>query len=217
MKNRADLQILDVLHERLKRDGFERHGWLWNKRTEATIDVIDVQKSKATTRDEGSMTVNVGIALPDVYSILWHKEPPSFIKEPDCMLRRRIGRLVGSGDHANRRKDLWWDFDANTNAKELGAQIVELIVSNAYPWQNALRSHRAVAECLRNSTDVFDSMAPARISLCILDTLLDGILRMDAFEELKAKFPPWSSSIDMAVDELRRRGPPPPGLAAGTP
>jgi hypothetical protein len=207
MRDSIALEILHVIHERIKCDGYKRHGWFWNKHNEETVDAIDLQKSKTSTRDDGSMTVNVGIALPDVYSILWRKESPSFIPEVDCIIRRRISRIINDGSGGNlRTKDLWWRFDENTDAEELGGQIADLIVSKAYPWFNRLRSRRAVAEYLRYSKDVFDEMAPSRISLCILDALLNGEARQDAFEELKAKFPPWSSRIDIALDQLRGSG-----------
>ena len=77
MRDRIDLEILHVVHGRIMRDGYKRHGWFWNKHNEETVDAIDLQKSKTSTRDDGSMTVNVGIALPDVYSILWQKAPVS--------------------------------------------------------------------------------------------------------------------------------------------
>jgi Domain of unknown function (DUF4304) len=69
MSSRIDLQIVHVVHKHINREGYKRHGWLWNKRNEETVDVIDIQKSKSSARDGGSMTVNVGVALPDIFFV----------------------------------------------------------------------------------------------------------------------------------------------------
>ncbi len=117
--------VLKDLDKLLLPLGFRRQKETWNRRSGPFVDVIDVQVSKSGD----TMTVNVGVLDPEIYSQCWGEDPPRFVQEPQCTVRARIGELMEG-------RDVWWPLDD----AGLVENVVEAVRTHAPPFLE--RMHR---------------------------------------------------------------------------
>lgn len=125
--------VIEQMDELLAPIGFSRKDALWNRRNHSIIEVIDVQISKAGD----AVTINAGALDTGVYQELWGKAPPLFIDEPFCVVRARIGEIMGN-------HDLWWslgDDDTPTN-------LVQAVSAYVLPFLVELRTQAALEASL---------------------------------------------------------------------
>jgi hypothetical protein len=141
------------LHELLAPLGFEGRKARWNRRSGSYIDVIDVQVSKAGD----AVTVNAGVMDPDVYERCWGHDPPSFVDEPFCTVRARIGQLVDG-------RDRWYPIADAATPDILVAEVSE----NVVPFIERMHSREAMVEYLSASDVVRQKDPPSMIYLAIL-------------------------------------------------
>jgi len=110
MSMKTTISRLDQL---LKPIGFSRAKVTWNRGSGSVFDVIDVQVSKA--RD--CLTINAGVLDPEVYTLVWGREPPKLIEQPSCTIGVRIGGL------REDRKDKWWPLTDDRAPAEIVANV----------------------------------------------------------------------------------------------
>ncbi len=120
----------------LTQHGFVRKGWTWNSCKGSSVGVIDLQIGK--TKD--AVTVNVGVLCPEVYRLCWGKEVPSFVEEPECTVRARIGELSDG-------KDLWWAI----NDENINDGIISKISAYALPFIERMQSRKEMENHLIQS------------------------------------------------------------------
>lgn len=107
--------VIEQANDLLEPLGFVRKGMLWNRKANTIVEVVDLQVSKAGN----AVTVNAGIFRSDVYEKIWKKAPQGLVEEPFCLVRVRVGELVGN-------HDLWWSLGGDQTPQEI---------------RNALREH----------------------------------------------------------------------------
>lgn len=84
----------------------EERGYRWRVRTgnrktgDGLIHVLNFQMGQRSL--QGKFTVNVGVYVPEVARAHFGSDTPSFIHEPTCCIRRRLGSL------GPEQRDLWW-------------------------------------------------------------------------------------------------------------
>lgn len=85
---------------------FTEHGYLWRARTgnrktsDGLTHVLSFQMGQSYL--QGKFTVNIGIYVPEAADAHYGSETPSFVQEPTCCIRRRLGML------GPELRDLWW-------------------------------------------------------------------------------------------------------------
>lgn len=117
--------------------GFTRKGLLWNRTTDSLVEVIDLQVSKAGD----SVTVNTGVFDPDLHAQVWGQRlQDAIVEEPYCMVRSRVGMLVGN-------RDLWWSVDDPGAASQVGEALTRYVL----PFLLDARSPIAMERALENT------------------------------------------------------------------
>jgi Domain of unknown function (DUF4304) len=138
----------------LKSSGFTRKSRTWSRRTNGKIDVVDVQTSRWNRVESGAFTINLGIFLPEVFEIYWGKPAPACPKEWECVVRMRIGRLLGGIDGLKR--DQWFDLNTESDVSARGEETSRFLTGLALPFFDSLRSTDDVAVWWLEHTDLAD-------------------------------------------------------------
>ena len=100
--------VIAELDELLKPLRFTRKKMVWNRLVGRVVDVVDIQISKAGD----TITVNTGVLDRDVHAKLWNEQPPSFVQEPSCTVRARVGELINGHDR-------WWPLNKTEPALQV--------------------------------------------------------------------------------------------------
>lgn len=130
--------IIERLDDLLIPIGFARKKDTWNRNSGCFIDVIDLQVDKTGY----AMTLNTGVFCPRVHQICWGDVPPSFVTEPFCIVRARIGQLMHG-------RDLWWRLDSDTTIIE----VLQAVNNCVLPYLNGTHSLAALEHVLISSQD----------------------------------------------------------------
>lgn len=125
--------VVQALDELLLPLGFRRQLDVWNRRVGPLVEVIDVQVAKVG----GRMTVNVGALDPDLYSQCWGQAPPSFVRDPQCTVRTRLGPLIDGSD-------FWWPMGS--------PGLCNAVEAYAVPFLERMHAPGAMEEFLMSST-----------------------------------------------------------------
>lgn len=173
----------------LKPLGFQRQRTVWNRHTEFTVEVADVQVSK-----NGDLcTLNVGVLDKEVYEIFWGIEPPNFVEQPLCTVSARIGELI-------RGRDLWWPVGELAADYSQITQAIEAILS----FFDQLNSRQGMVRWLTDSGVTRKRYPPPIINLAILHALIGQFSKSEAlFNDLQSGISgPWLERIIEARDRL---------------
>jgi hypothetical protein len=162
-------RVANLIDSSLRLCGFTKRGRTWNRRLGQFVDVIHLQTSKSGD----AITLNIGVLDPDVYSLCWGSDPPLFIDEPSCIIRKRIGQLMGE-------LDLWWSLECDRSAEE----ALDALEKHALPFLDRTHSRQRMLDVLLESEVDKRKIPPEIIYLAIL-RFLSGDVR-SACEELKA-------------------------------
>lgn len=95
----------------LKPFGFKKKGNNFYLQLDGLGQIINIQKSKWSTKDEISFTINTGVFVPEYWSVFYNyqnAEIPKFPTEPVCLIRKRIGEI-------RKQNDTWYDLKNNTD------------------------------------------------------------------------------------------------------
>jgi Domain of unknown function (DUF4304) len=136
MAELIDQLVVNELHPLLRPEGFARRGSTWNRRSGELIHVINIQSSQWTTRGNENCTVNLGVFWEKAYTVVWHKAPTRFVREYDCIHRKRIGQLLED------KLDRWWVLHSPDDVKEVGEILTHLLKSKGLPWLDGFASLR---------------------------------------------------------------------------
>jgi hypothetical protein len=154
MSKTVALETGDAL---LKPLGFTRQKTAWNRRSGSSVEVIELQVSKAGD----TATVSAGVLDTDAHIKLWGSEPPPFVEEPSCTVSARVGELVEG-------KDVWWEL----RDSRVGEKISTAIADHVLPFVNRMRSRQEMVEWLTAARVVRKRYPLPIINLAILQHLL---------------------------------------------
>ncbi|MDM5329964.1 DUF4304 domain-containing protein [Neobacillus sp. CF12] len=87
--------ISEVIHRKLKPEGFKKQGKNFYKPLSQLGWCLDVQSDKWNTKDYVEFTLHAGIFIPLTHELSSMKPSPNFPKEMDCMIRKSISELRG--------------------------------------------------------------------------------------------------------------------------
>lgn len=125
--------VIEQANDLLEPLGFIRKGVLWNRKGNAVVEVIDLQVSKAGD----AVTLNAGIFWGDVYREIWKKEPQGLVEEPFCVVRARVGEIVGN-------RDLWWSLDDDRTPQE----VTNVLREHVLPFLSRVHAPEAIESFL---------------------------------------------------------------------
>jgi len=107
----------------------------------------------------GKFTVNIGVYVPEVFRHSYTMEPSSFIAEPYCCVRVRLGDL------GPEHKDLWWKTRANSRTV---GELQLRLKRDAIPFLARLESRNALLEELGKIVETYGPGAPPRVISAII-------------------------------------------------
>jgi len=110
-------QLIANINNILVSRGFYRKNKIWNRQSDEYVDVIDIQTSKY--RD--AFCVNLGISEKFVTKMCWNIDGQSFLDEPSCTVRARLGIL-------SYGKDKWWSLDDDLEYQEISSKICDVAI-----------------------------------------------------------------------------------------
>ena len=126
----------------LKRYGFKKINFTWNRSKNGLVQVIDFQLSRFSSSGRNDFTINLGVFDPNIWSTCWGKEIPKFVNEEDCFPRIRIGELLSNSPE--KALDHWWVCNCETNEEKLGKEIIELLEQKCLPFLDRMLTHNSV-------------------------------------------------------------------------
>ena len=132
-----DIIVRDVFHSTLKPLGYKKRGNNFYIETSGIGKIINLQKSTFNSKDHISFTINTGVFSPEYWQHYYnfHDKPiPAFPTEPDCILRRRIGRLLNT-------RDTWYEIKENTDIGEAKSIQDYNLNSVILPYFNSVNSN----------------------------------------------------------------------------
>ena len=94
------------------------------------------------------VTLNVGVFDPMVWRLVWGKEQPRFVREVECVVRSRIGRIPNDDDEENL--DEWWDWKETDEIHDLAKTLFCQIEEKAIPFLYTFEYHDYIYIFLRS-------------------------------------------------------------------
>jgi hypothetical protein len=125
-----DRVIKEGFHDVLKPLGFKKKANNFFLQLYDIGQIINVQKSSWGTKDSISFTINTGLFLPEHWKGLIYnqgKAIPTFPTEPECIIRKRIGKL-------RNQHDTWYEISEITDENKLIAQMQENLKKYILPY-----------------------------------------------------------------------------------
>lgn len=120
----------------LKPRGFRKTGQTWRIHGPAGWGLVNVQKSRHSTRLHIQFTVNLGVRFDALHreeypnaKYMWER-PPASAAMGDCHEWRRIGQLAGAAG----LPDLWWDVTGPGSVGIVVGTVVPLLEERGVPW-----------------------------------------------------------------------------------
>jgi Domain of unknown function (DUF4304) len=198
--------VRTILAPPLTAAGFTRRARVWNRRRGDIADVIELQASRWNEPGKQSFTVNLGLFAPSVYRTCWQKDPPSFLRSEDCILRRRLHAALGETG-AGQPKEQWWNVHDAADVERIGGEVAGLLAARAVPFLNRIETLRALCECLEQSAGQEAETPLGRIYLAIAKAELgDLVSARSILSDVGATAPSaWRDRVRAVVDELSRR------------
>ncbi|MBK1817335.1 DUF4304 domain-containing protein [Luteolibacter yonseiensis] len=117
---------------------FSKSGSSWI-RGNTWLNVINLQLSQWNSAEEAKFTINLGISIPELHSALESLPFKGSVKEYDCDIRLRIGRLLP------KQTDFWWAVTMGTQPAELTKEVFAYIEQYALPWFDRLTDYNSLA------------------------------------------------------------------------
>lgn len=194
-RNQFDDMIKKYLTSALKEKGFKKHHFVWNKKLDDIVHVVDVQKSRWSSPGEISFTINVGVWIKQNWAICWGDDFPKVIKEVDCFPRFRIGKLLHG-----ESLDEWWKIRED-NIEQVGSEVKSVIQNKCFPFFEKCHSLNQISEI---AGDIENWKQPAeRIAYAVLK-YLDGEKKLSEkiLAELEDEAVAWQPRIQQVRNKL---------------
>jgi len=159
------------VHPVLADAGFDRRRLRWQRHVQGLIDVIEFQPSAWNDRTGQAFTVNLGVLVPFVYQTCWQSEEPTFPKEVDCTVRRRIGVLAAPAGRV-KAHDLWWKIASRSDLDNTASKVLEHLCSYGLPFLARVKSLESVRDCLVEDSSSGSATPADLINLAIVSAQL---------------------------------------------
>jgi Domain of unknown function (DUF4304) len=156
----------DTVDPTLHPSGFRRRGLAWNRTRTGWVDVVEVQVGKSSGLGSEHFTLNVGIFMPDFYRIVWQKEPPQFVKEVDCVVRKRVGELL-SPNPPERALDKWWRLESLADKEECEREVWAALTERVLPFLATFESARDIHAFLEGQRTWYRKFPINRLYLAV--------------------------------------------------
>lgn len=131
-----DKIIKEGFHEILKPLGFKKKASNFYLKLDTIGQIINVQKSIYGNKDSISFTINTGIFVPEYWLAFYNysdKGLPEYPTEPECLIRKRIGKL-------RNQNDTWYDIKEGTDEQQLITEMRKNLKEYILPYFNRLNS-----------------------------------------------------------------------------
>jgi hypothetical protein len=131
-----DKIIKEGFHEILKPLGFKKKASNIYLKLDTIGQIINVQKSVYGNKDSISFTINTGIFVPEYWLAFYNysdKGLPEYPTEPECLIRKRIGKL-------RNQNDTWYDIKEGTDEQQLITEMRKNLKEYILPHFNRLNS-----------------------------------------------------------------------------
>jgi hypothetical protein len=140
-------ELQSKLRPSLKDLGFRARGRTFNRTTgDGLTQVVQFQMGRfdppGTTffpglRENlyGKFTVNLGVYVPEVAQFLGGGEAHSFVQEPYCCVRARLGEL------GPEHEDRWWELQ---QSDEVTAELWERLKRDGFPFLGRFETRDAI-------------------------------------------------------------------------
>lgn len=132
-KGKNRVAVTKLLTQPLKKQGFRKKRYLWNRARGDLIDVVELQFGEFTDISSDSFTVNLGVCARSSYEVLYTKVLPDFVQEVQCTIRARLGALMKGGIYsksvAGKQADHWWKTQQIIETEESGNQFTETLIN----------------------------------------------------------------------------------------
>jgi hypothetical protein len=141
MQIKLDDIIKEVINPVLKGYGFKRSGRNFYKELDRFGLCFNIQSSLYNTEEDVRFAFNLGIFIPETYTIYFNYPIPKFPKEYDCINRERIGKLNGD------RHD-WYILNGDIDINELKDEIHQAIINIAISYFEKYKTLEEVLDIL---------------------------------------------------------------------
>jgi hypothetical protein len=111
----------------LAQEGFSQRGQTLHRRKGANWQVVNFQKSVASSAQRVVFTINVGIVSARLTAFFSRKNVNKKPTSDDCHWRKRIGYLLPT------QQDVWWTLDDRTKLDALITEMLTVIMHYALP------------------------------------------------------------------------------------
>ena len=148
--------VASTMTPELKAHDYRKSAFTWRKSVGDVVKVVNVQLSQFNQLHESQFTINLGI-----YHEQFHKErglpqPRRDIKEYDCDVRTRIGRLIGNTDY-------WWVVAFNKDNDKVRDGVQYNFLNHALPWIEGFGGLSDMYEWFAENRRYFDAAVAARL------------------------------------------------------
>ncbi len=183
IKRVAARLIRGVLAPALEDRGFSARGKTLYRDAAPLQHVVELQLARWGTEEAGAATLNLGISMPDVYTLVWGHPPSAFTKITDCIVRVRIGALADGGRLLDRQNatDQWWEFDPETDIARLGQEMSYALQARGLPFLDRFDSSEAVLKFLTEHENHTNQLPLERIYAAVIAYQLGYSNKASAF------------------------------------
>ncbi len=119
--------IKETLFPPLNQRRFKKNAFTWHMNEDEIIKVVNIQFSKFNSANDSSFTINLGVFHPEFHAVRGSLPSSKNIKEYDCDVRIRIGKLMGKTDH-------WWDIAWNKDNEKVKSGFKYNVDKHVIPW-----------------------------------------------------------------------------------
>lgn len=153
----------------LKSRGFRRSKLTWTRTSGRVAHVIDFQRSRFSDPGSVDFTINVGVALDDIWRVYSGEGFGGAIREDQCYSRFRVGEALGG--FRSDATDRWWTIGANVDSDALAAEVKSTVLERCLPILDRLDSVDAVFRFVQEEAPSRRIDAFTRIMLAIVSHL----------------------------------------------
>lgn len=188
----------------LKSLGFRRSGLTWMRMRGGVAHVIDFQRSRFSDPGSLKFTINIGVALNDIWRVYYGKDLGGAIHEADCFPRFRIGEVLGGFREDFR--DVWWTLIENDGSEGPAAEVRSALLEKCLPILDRLNSIGAIYRFVQEEAPPKHPHPGTRVDLAILYHLHGDADRaeseLDALELNSRLGEEWRTRIRDVRDRL---------------
>lgn len=150
--------VQSMVRPLLEARGYRLRARTFNRAThEGLTHVINFQMGQRSL--QGKFTVNVGVYVPEVADAYYGGPTRSFVQEPECCVRQRLGML------GSEHRDRWWGLPLD---KESWSDLGLRLERDALPFLERFETRDALFEELRNLPGNFGAGLPPRIVCAVV-------------------------------------------------